>query len=89
MARPLRIAFPGAACHLMPRGYQGRAVLAGDQDRWRFLETPGQTCQSSVWVSERWQMGHPAHVSHAVSQMNRATNGKLQRRKRQLACEQA
>ena len=89
MARPLRIAFPGAACHLMPRGYQGRAVLAGDQDRGRFLETLGQTCENLGWVSERWQMGHPANVSHAVSQMNRATNGKLQRRKGQLACEQA
>jgi hypothetical protein len=39
MARPLRIEFPAAACHLMARGHQGRAVLAGDQDRGRFLET--------------------------------------------------
>jgi len=39
MARPLRIEFPGEACHLMARGNQGRAVLAGDQDGWRFLET--------------------------------------------------
>ena len=39
MARPLRIAFPGAACHVMARGHQGRAVLADDKDRGRFLET--------------------------------------------------
>jgi hypothetical protein len=89
MARPLRIEFPGAAYHLMARGNQGRAVLADDQDRWRFLETLGQTCQNSVWVSERLQMGHPANLSHEVTQMNRATNGKLQRLKRQLASEQA
>jgi hypothetical protein len=73
----------------MARGNQGRAVFADDQDRWRFLETLGQTCANSVWVSERLQMGHPAHVSQAVSQMNRATNGKLQRLRRQLASDQA
>jgi hypothetical protein len=89
MARPLRIEFPGAACHLMARSHQGRGVLADDQDRGRFLETLGRTCENSVWVSERLQMGHPAHVRHAVSQMNRAMDGKLQRLQRQLASEPA
>jgi hypothetical protein len=35
------------------------------------------------------EKGDPANVSHAVSQMNRATNAKRQRLKRQLASEQA
>ena len=38
MARPLRIAYPGAVYHVMARGNQGRAVFGDDLDRRVFLE---------------------------------------------------
>jgi len=39
VARKARIPHPGAVCHDLNRGGRREAVLAGDQDRRRFLET--------------------------------------------------
>jgi len=36
MARPLRIEFPDAWCHVMNRGRRGEAIFADDQDYSRF-----------------------------------------------------
>ena len=49
MARELRIEYPGAACHVMARGNQGRAIWRDDRDRLRFLETPGEACGKTAW----------------------------------------
>ena len=38
MARPLRIAFPGAFCHVTARGNERKTVFKSKRDRERFLE---------------------------------------------------
>jgi putative transposase len=49
MARKLRIQYPGAIYHVMNRGDRREPVFADDQDRQRFLETLGETCQKTRW----------------------------------------
>jgi len=38
MARPLRIEFPGAFCHVMNRGNTGMNIYRSARDREKFLE---------------------------------------------------
>ena len=45
MSRPLRIEYPGAYYHVMNRGTARQKVFLNDQDRQRFLDLLGQTCQ--------------------------------------------
>ena len=40
MARPLRIAFPGAFYHVTARGNDRKAIFKSKRDRERFLECP-------------------------------------------------
>ena len=45
----MRIAYAGAAYHVMGRGHQGRAIYADDRDRKRWLETLGEACEQTGW----------------------------------------
>src|SRR3990172_2557050 len=45
MSRPLRIEYPGAYYHVMNRGTARQKIFLNDQDRQRFLDLLGQTCQ--------------------------------------------
>jgi putative transposase len=50
MARKLRIQYPGAIYHVMNRGDRRESIFADDQDRLRFLETLGESCQKTRWL---------------------------------------
>jgi len=47
--RKLRVQYPGAIYHIMNRGDRRDAIFVDDQDRTRFLETLGQTCEKTGW----------------------------------------
>src|SRR5258708_35704059 len=47
--RKLRVQYPGAIYHIMNRGDRRDAIFADDDDRTRFLETLGQTCEKTSW----------------------------------------
>jgi putative transposase len=52
MARPLRIAFPGAVYHVTSRGH-GRAVIYSDEeDRAAFLNLLDEVCRRMRWVCD-------------------------------------
>ena len=38
MARPLRIEYPGAFCHVIQRGNERKDIFTSDQDRVKFYE---------------------------------------------------
>jgi len=48
MPRKLRIEYSGAIYHVMNRGDRREEIFKDDQDRRRFLETLGQTCQKTA-----------------------------------------
>ena len=37
MARPLRVEYPGAFCHVINRGNAGKDILINNRDREKFL----------------------------------------------------
>ena len=45
MARPLRIAYPGAVYHVTSRGNERKAIYRDDADRQKFLETIEETVE--------------------------------------------
>ena len=45
MARPLRIEFAGALCHLTSRGDRREAIYEDDEDRKRFLGTLAEVAE--------------------------------------------
>jgi REP element-mobilizing transposase RayT len=49
MARKLRVQYPGAIYHVMNRGNRREPIFKDDQDRERFLETLGETCDKTGW----------------------------------------
>jgi REP element-mobilizing transposase RayT len=52
MARPLRLEFAGALYHVTARGNERRCIFLAnlDDDRSRFLEILGQTCDRFRWI---------------------------------------
>jgi putative transposase len=50
MARPLRIAFPGALYHVTSRGNARTAIYADDTDRMTFLALLAQVVQRAHWL---------------------------------------
>jgi REP-associated tyrosine transposase len=49
MPRKLRVQYPGALYHLMNRGDRRDDIFKDDQDRQRFTETLGETCEKTGW----------------------------------------
>ena len=49
MARKLRLQYPGAVYHVMNRGDRREDIFVDDQDRERFVETLGATCDKTGW----------------------------------------
>jgi len=49
MARRRHIQYPGARYHVMNRGDQPEAIFRDDEDRQRFLSTPGEACPKTRW----------------------------------------
>ena len=49
MPRKLRVQYPDAIYHLTNRGDRRKHIFEDDDDRRRFLETLGQTCQRNGW----------------------------------------
>ena len=45
MARPIRVAFPGAVYHVTARGNERRAIYRDDADRECFLEMAEEVCE--------------------------------------------
>jgi REP element-mobilizing transposase RayT len=63
MARPLRIEFAGAVCHVTGRGNERREVFRGDEDRRLFLSTLGRTVARWRWVVHAYcLMGNHYHL---------------------------
>jgi hypothetical protein len=54
MARPVRIEYAEAVCHVMARGNQGRPIFADDMDRKAWLDTLGQSCAKTSWRIHAW-----------------------------------
>ena len=52
MARPLRLEFAGALCHVAARGNERRSIFLGDADgdRATFLDVLGATCERFNWL---------------------------------------
>ena len=50
MARPLRIAFPGALYHVTSRGNARTAIYTDDTDRMTFLALLAQVVQRAHWL---------------------------------------
>ena len=53
MARPLRIEFAGAVCHIMVRGSQGRALCRDEADREVWLATLGAAARMKKRAGRR------------------------------------
>ena len=49
MARRLHLQYPGAMYHVMNRGDQREAIFKDDEDRQKFLATPGEACEKTEW----------------------------------------
>jgi REP element-mobilizing transposase RayT len=49
MARPLRIEFPGALCHVISRGNERRAIVRDDADRQKRLDWLRRTVKVYGW----------------------------------------
>lgn len=54
MARPIRIAFPGALYHVTARGDRRETIYEDDADRERFLEILGQVITDFNWVCDAY-----------------------------------
>jgi len=54
MARPIRIAFPGALYHVTARGDRRETIYEDDADRDRFLEILGQVIADFNWVCDAY-----------------------------------
>jgi len=50
MARPLRIEYEGAFCHVSIRGNAGQDMFLGNEDRQMFLEIPNQAVDRFDWL---------------------------------------
>ena len=63
MARPLRIEYAGAVCHVMARGNQGQPIFRDDEDRRGFLATLGEACGKTGWRIHAYVlMGNHYHL---------------------------
>src|SRR6266550_5024038 len=49
MARPLRIEYPGAICHVLSRGDRREAIFRTEADRKLLLDLLAQTCRRTGW----------------------------------------
>ena len=47
MARQLRVEYPGAIYHVLNRGDRREPIFHDDEDRQRFVQALGQTCERS------------------------------------------
>jgi hypothetical protein len=54
MARKLRVHYPGAIHHVMNRGGRRGPSFKDDQDRERFLETPGEAWDKTGWQAHAY-----------------------------------
>lgn len=71
MPRKLRVEYPGAIYHVMNRGDRREPIFEDDQDRRRFLETLGQTCEKTGWqVHAFCLMSNHLHVVVETPQPN-------------------
>ena len=50
MARPLRVEFAGALCHITARGSACEAIYSNEEDRERFLNWLMEACRRHHWV---------------------------------------
>jgi len=63
MARPLRVAFPGALYHVASRGDNRGTIYLDDGDRRRWLEILGRVCERRNWVCHSYcQMTNHYHI---------------------------
>ena len=56
----MRIEYPRATHHVMNRGDHREDIFLDDEDRQRFLATPGAACQKTEWPLLRPGAGPPA-----------------------------
>jgi len=50
MSRKVRIQYPGAVYHVISRGDRREEIFRSDRDRYRFLDTLGETCERSGFL---------------------------------------
>ncbi len=56
MARPLRIEYAGAVCHVMARGNQAQKICADDGDRSMWLATLSEAWRRTGWRIHAWAL---------------------------------
>ncbi len=63
MARPLRLAYPGAVYHVMARGHERAPAYRDDADRLGFLEILGAVAAEHAWIVHGYcLMGNHYHL---------------------------
>jgi REP element-mobilizing transposase RayT len=50
MARPLRLEFPGAVCHVTARGDRQEPIFLNDADRLKFLDLLAKEVKQRDWI---------------------------------------
>ena len=71
MARPVRIEYPGAVCHVICRGNNRQAIFRDEQDRIRYLEKLSFYCQDkSVDLLSYCLLGNHVHLLLETPQGN-------------------
>jgi len=63
MARPLRIQYPGAICHIVSRGNGKMIIFHDDKDRLKFLHFIERVLEKYNWICHAWcLMGNHYHL---------------------------
>jgi REP element-mobilizing transposase RayT len=63
MARPIRVEYSGAVCHILARGNQGWPICQDDRDRKMWLAALGEARQRTGWRIHAWVlMGNHFHL---------------------------
>jgi len=71
MARPLRIEYPGALCHVTSRGDRPEAIFDDDQDRTAFLNILGEIVSRYRWRCHAYcLMGNHHHLMIETPEAN-------------------
>ncbi len=73
MARPLRIEYPGAVCHVTCRGNAGNEIFGDDPDRETFLSTLGTVIKRYNWLYYAYYLMNNEVFTSSISANSRAS----------------
>ena len=61
IARPWRIEYEGAYCHVLSRGNEGREIFYGDEDKRLFLKSVGEMSDRFEIILISWYLSFGKH----------------------------